>query len=57
MWVAYICHVAEVDNRPGRQLMVESNVGVRICIGLLDKMVTFHEAEEGSEGARAFDIG
>jgi len=49
--------LGEVDNSPGRQLMVESNVGVRIYIGLLDKMVMLHEAEEGSEGARAFDIG
>lgn len=37
--------------------MVESDVGIRICIGLLDKMVMLHEAEKGSEGAKAFDIG
>lgn len=39
------------------QLLVKSKVGVRICIGLLDNMVGLHEADEGSEGAKAFDIG
>lgn len=39
------------------QLLVKTKVGVRICIGLLDNMVKLHEAEEGSEGAKAFDIG
>ncbi|PPQ90769.1 hypothetical protein CVT25_010158 [Psilocybe cyanescens] len=39
------------------QLLTKSNVGVRICIGLLDNMVRLHEAQEGSEGAKAFDVG
>lgn len=39
------------------QLLVKTKVGVRMCIGLLDNMVKLHEAEEGSEGAKAFDIG
>lgn len=37
--------------------MVKSKVGTRISIGLLDKMVVFHEAVEGSEAAKAFDVG
>lgn len=28
-----------------------------MCIGLLDNMVKLHEVEDGSEGAKAFDIG
>lgn len=37
--------------------MVKSNVGIRMSIALLDKMIVLHEAEEGSEGAKAFDVG
>jgi ataxin-10 len=37
--------------------MIKSKVGIRMSIGLLDKMVVLHEAEEGSEGAKAFDVG
>jgi ataxin-10 len=44
-------------NRKRTHLLVKSKVGVRICIHLLDNMVNLHEAEEGSEGAKAFDIG
>ncbi|PPR03220.1 hypothetical protein CVT26_008068 [Gymnopilus dilepis] len=40
-----------------RQLLAKTKVGVRICIGLLDNMVSLHEAEEGSDGAKAFDVG
>ncbi|KAJ7113709.1 spinocerebellar ataxia type 10 protein domain-containing protein [Mycena crocata] len=32
-------------------------VGVRICISLLDSMVQLYDADDASEGARAFDIG
>ncbi|KAH9479488.1 Copper transport protein 86 [Psilocybe cubensis] len=39
------------------QLLTMSNVGVRICIGLVDNMVRLHEAKEGSDGAKAFDVG
>ncbi|KAF8909342.1 spinocerebellar ataxia type 10 protein domain-containing protein [Gymnopilus junonius] len=38
-------------------LLTRTKVGVRICIGLLDNMVGLHEAEEGSDGAKAFDVG
>lgn len=40
-----------------RLLLTKTKVGVRICIGLLDNMVGLHEAEEGSDGAKAFDVG
>ena len=39
------------------QLLVKTKVGVRMCIGLLDNMIKLHDVEEGSEGAKAFDIG
>ena len=42
---------------PDRQLLTKSKVGVRVCIGLLDNMVRLHEAEEGTDAAKAFDIG
>lgn len=38
-------------------LLTRSKVGVRVCIGLLDNMVRLHEAEEGTDGAEAFDVG
>lgn len=37
--------------------MVKSNVGIRMSVALLDNMVILHEAEEGGEGAKAFDVG
>ena len=42
---------------PDRQLLTKSKVGVRVCIGLLDNMVCLHEAEEGTDAAKAFDFG
>ncbi|KAF9563954.1 hypothetical protein CPC08DRAFT_299078 [Agrocybe pediades] len=39
------------------QLMTKTQVGVRICVVLLDNMVRLHEADEGTEGAKAFDVG
>ncbi|KAF8202194.1 spinocerebellar ataxia type 10 protein domain-containing protein [Pholiota molesta] len=44
-------------SRKRTQLLAKTKVGVRICIGLLDNMVKLHEADEGSEGAKAFDVG
>jgi ataxin-10 len=49
------CHV-HLD-KAVRQLMVKSKVGIRMSVVLLDKMTLLHEAEEGSEGAKAFDVG
>jgi ataxin-10 len=40
-----------------RRLLTKSKVGVRVCIALLDNMVRLHEAEEGTDAAKAFDIG
>ena len=37
--------------------MVKTKVGIRMSVSLLDKMVVLHEAEEGSEAGKAFDIG
>ena len=45
------------NNAPDRRLLTKSKVGVRVCIGLLDNMVRLHEAEEGTDAAKAFDIG
>ncbi|KAK0488904.1 spinocerebellar ataxia type 10 protein domain-containing protein [Armillaria novae-zelandiae] len=39
------------------RLLVHATVGVRLCVCLLDKMAETYEAEEGSEEARAFDLG
>ncbi|KAJ3517733.1 hypothetical protein NLJ89_g323 [Agrocybe chaxingu] len=44
-------------SRKRAQLLVKTRVGVRISIGLLDNMVRLHEAEEGSDAAKAFDVG
>ncbi|KAG1746702.1 spinocerebellar ataxia type 10 protein domain-containing protein [Suillus paluster] len=40
-----------------RSLLTRSRVGARICITLLDRMVSLHDAEESSDGAKAFDYG
>ena len=32
-------------------------IGARVCISLLDRMVTLFDAAEPSDGAKAFDIG
>jgi ataxin-10 len=45
------------NNASDRRLLTKSKVGVRVCIGLLDNMVRLHEAEEGTDAAKAFDIG
>ncbi|KAJ6624949.1 spinocerebellar ataxia type 10 protein domain-containing protein [Mycena sp. CBHHK59/15] len=39
------------------KLLTRTATGVRICISLLDNMVQLYDAEDASEGARAFDIG
>ncbi|KAF9531749.1 spinocerebellar ataxia type 10 protein domain-containing protein [Crepidotus variabilis] len=44
-------------NKKRTTMLVKSRTGVRICISLLDNMVKLHEAEERSDGAKAFDIG
>lgn len=38
-------------------MLTRTPIGARICIILLDDMVKLHDADEGSEGARAFDVG
>ncbi|KAK0202822.1 hypothetical protein DFS33DRAFT_1385184 [Desarmillaria ectypa] len=44
-------------SRTRARLLVHATVGSRICVCLLDKMAKTYEAEEGSEEARAFDLG
>ncbi|KAJ7132123.1 spinocerebellar ataxia type 10 protein domain-containing protein [Mycena epipterygia] len=39
------------------KMLTRTAIGVRICISLLDNMVQLYDAEDGSEGAQAFDIG
>ncbi|KAJ3878910.1 spinocerebellar ataxia type 10 protein domain-containing protein [Lentinula edodes] len=40
-----------------RKMLTRTPIGARICIILLDDMVKLYDADEGSEGARAFDVG
>ncbi|KAF7294489.1 Ataxin-10-like protein [Mycena kentingensis (nom. inval.)] len=44
-------------SRPRIKMLTRTVIGVRICICLLDNMVKLYEAEEGTDEARAFDIG
>ncbi|KAJ7695081.1 spinocerebellar ataxia type 10 protein domain-containing protein, partial [Mycena rosella] len=39
------------------KMLTRAVTGVRICISLLDNMVRLYDAEDATEGARAFDIG
>jgi hypothetical protein len=40
-----------------RRLLAETRAGARICIALLDRMVTLYDAEDSSDGGKAFDYG
>lgn len=44
-------------NKKRTEIMIASRTGVRVCINLLDSMVKLHDAEDQSDGAKAFDIG
>ncbi|SJL03760.1 uncharacterized protein ARMOST_07117 [Armillaria ostoyae] len=44
-------------SRTRARLLVHATAGSRLCVCLLDKMAKTYEAEEGSEEARAFDLG
>jgi ataxin-10 len=58
LYVIFVHNICQFRlDRAVRQLMVKSKVGIRMSVALLDKMVVLHEAEEGSEGAKAFDVG
>ncbi|TFK74928.1 hypothetical protein BDN72DRAFT_832639 [Pluteus cervinus] len=39
------------------KMLTRTKNGVRICISLLDSMVRLYDADEGSEGGQAFDVG
>jgi len=34
-----------------------SDIGARVCVLLLNSMVKLYDAEDASDGARAFDVG
>ena len=40
-----------------RNLLTRTPSGSRVCIGILDDMIRLHEADEGSDAAKAFDTG
>ncbi|KAF9221388.1 hypothetical protein BS17DRAFT_797175 [Gyrodon lividus] len=40
-----------------RTLLTQTQVGARICLVLLDRMVNLYDAEDSSDGAKAFDYG
>ncbi|KAH7890707.1 spinocerebellar ataxia type 10 protein domain-containing protein [Phlebopus sp. FC_14] len=44
-------------SRPRQALLAKTRVGARICIALLDRMVDLYDAEESSDGSKAFDYG
>ncbi|KAH7872988.1 spinocerebellar ataxia type 10 protein domain-containing protein [Lentinula edodes] len=45
------------ESRSRTKMLTRTPIGARICIILLDDMVKLYDADEGSEGARAFDVG
>ncbi|EKM81810.1 hypothetical protein AGABI1DRAFT_118880 [Agaricus bisporus var. burnettii JB137-S8] len=45
------------QSRSRTKLLCKSEVGVRICVCLLDSMLRLFEADEGTEAGKAFDIG
>ncbi|KAG2122107.1 spinocerebellar ataxia type 10 protein domain-containing protein [Suillus clintonianus] len=45
------------DSTERRSLLTKTRVGARICITLLDRVVLLYDAEESSDGAKAFDYG
>ncbi|KAJ7281931.1 spinocerebellar ataxia type 10 protein domain-containing protein [Mycena rebaudengoi] len=55
---AFILILNCVDASRSRiKMLTRTPNGARICISLLDNMVKLYDAENASEGARAFDIG
>ncbi|KAH0836602.1 hypothetical protein J3R83DRAFT_8302 [Lanmaoa asiatica] len=47
--------VHESNHRQG--LITETQVGARMCIAILDRMVTLYDAEDPSDEGKAFDYG
>ncbi|KIY52926.1 hypothetical protein FISHEDRAFT_34347, partial [Fistulina hepatica ATCC 64428] len=52
----FIFNVAGSDERRLQQLC-EAQIGLRICVLMLDAMIKLHDADESSEGGKAFDYG
>ncbi|KAL0953516.1 hypothetical protein HGRIS_004740 [Hohenbuehelia grisea] len=45
------------DSKSRAKMLCKTAIGCRICVSLLDGMLKMYDAEEASEGAKAFDIG
>ncbi|KIK61590.1 hypothetical protein GYMLUDRAFT_243286 [Collybiopsis luxurians FD-317 M1] len=45
------------ESRSRTKLLTRAAIGARICVALLDNMVKLYDADEASDGARAFDVG
>jgi len=39
------------------KMLTKSKIGIRVCVCMLDGMVSLYDAEDGSDGAKAFDVG
>ncbi|KAH7929116.1 hypothetical protein BV22DRAFT_1003495 [Leucogyrophana mollusca] len=45
------------ENKERCSMLTKAPAGIRICITLLDRMVSLYDAEESSDGGKAFDYG
>ncbi|KAF5337508.1 hypothetical protein D9757_014714 [Collybiopsis confluens] len=45
------------ESRTRTKLLTRTAIGARICVTMLDDMVKLYDADEASDGARAFDVG
>ncbi|KAF5355327.1 hypothetical protein D9758_006039 [Tetrapyrgos nigripes] len=45
------------DSRTRAKMLTRTTIGSRLCVSLLDNMVKLYEADEGSDGGKAFDTG
>lgn len=39
------------------KMLTSTTAGIRVCISLLDDLASLYDADDSSEGARAFDVG
>ncbi|THU91515.1 hypothetical protein K435DRAFT_232145 [Dendrothele bispora CBS 962.96] len=46
-----------IDSRTRTKMLTRTTIGSRICVLLLDNMVKLYDADEGSDGGKAFDTG
>ncbi|TFK39966.1 spinocerebellar ataxia type 10 protein domain-containing protein [Crucibulum laeve] len=45
------------DSSTRIKLLTKATIGARVCVALLDDMLRLYDADEGTEGAQAFDVG